>query len=410
MDHRRDKTGVGAEPCRCASIGALRTSDLDYDLPHELIATHPAARRDAARMMVLRTGQEHAQHGTVHDLPKYLRPGDLLVINQTRVVPARIIGHRSDSGGRVEGLFLRTIGDNRWSMFLRSNGKLRIGHRIELLDRAMAPSGIRLELIAAPSVHGDETWQVRIETDADVTGDRTLQILDTVGRTPLPPYILKARRQTTAVPEPVPDDQDRSMYQTIYATEPGSVAAPTAGLHFTHELLNSLGDSEITIARLTLHVGAGTFRPITAEYVQQHVMHREWYTVPSETLDAIRQTRRGGGRIIAVGTTSVRCLESLGWDGRSACHVQAAGGVSGTTDLLIAPGYRFRLIDGMLTNFHLPRSTLLSLVGAYAGLDRLLAAYRTAVRMGYRFYSYGDCMLLIPSSANTTDGAETPRC
>ncbi|MBL1218034.1 MAG: tRNA preQ1(34) S-adenosylmethionine ribosyltransferase-isomerase QueA [Planctomycetes bacterium] len=374
----------------------LRTSDLEYHLPPELIATQPAARRDDARMMVLPRDLGNPDHHSVRDLPSYLNAGDLLVLNQTRVVPARVVGKRCDTGGAVEGLYLGVSADNGWSMMLRSNGRLRAGQRIELVDADDQPSGIHLELVSPPAAETGNTWHVIVEGGQGpaAADDDTLQILNRVGRTPLPPYILKARQRRADHDESrIADAEDRSMYQTVYATEPGSVAAPTAGLHFTDHLLGKLVDGGVRIAKLTLHVGAGTFKPITAEYVQQHAMHREWYSVPGSTLDAIANARQAGGRIVAVGTTSVRCLESLDPECLSvsgAAHRE----VTGTTDLLITPGYPFRLVDGLLTNFHLPCSTLLALVGAFVGLERLLSAYRIAVDRRYRFYSYGDCMLI----------------
>lgn len=379
----------------------LPTDALDYDLPESLIATRPAEPRDSARMLVMRRSGGEIEHRHVRDLHEYLGPGDLMIFNNTKVIPARFLGRRLDTGGKVEGLYLDSLSDGSWQVMLRSNGRLRSGHRIGLVDAEGQPSGHVLELVgraedAAEGFGGE--WLVRPQA-ADGRAI-TPACLDEVGLTPLPPYIRRARRGET-----FGDAQDRRWYQTVYAdsSQSGSVAAPTAGLHFTPELLDAIDEKGVKRCQVTLHVGAGTFKPISAKTVQAHHMHTERYEAPSETLEALRKTRRpaeGGAetRVIAIGTTTVRTLESLPPVEALAAHTGVS--LAGETDLLIAPGSEFRYVDGMLTNFHLPRSTLLALVGAFVGerdgLERLLAVYAEAVRREYRFYSYGDAMLILP--------------
>ncbi|MHC4413848.1 MAG: tRNA preQ1(34) S-adenosylmethionine ribosyltransferase-isomerase QueA [Planctomycetota bacterium] len=362
---------------------ALRTDELDFSLPPELIATRPAEPRDSARMMVLSRRDENIRHACVGDLPEYLQPADALVFNTTAVAPARLRGRRRATGGRVEGLFLEELGPGRWLTMLTSGGRLSPGEQIELDPADRRGGGHRLELVE-PHPEG---WIVR-----PLGSETTASILDEVGRTPLPPYILKARDGVE-----VPDALDRRWYQTVYADprQRRSVAAPTAGLHFTPRLLASLQDAGVRRIDVTLHVGPGTFRPITAETIEQHVMHPEQYCVGTEAVAALREVAEGArGRVVAVGSTAVRTLESLP---QPLPRPQAlAGPLSGRTDLLIAPPYRFRLVHAMLTNFHLPRSTLLALVAAMVGLPRVRAAYGEAIRHRYRFYSYGDAMLILP--------------
>jgi len=360
----------------------LETRHLDYDLPPELIATRPAEPRDGARMMVVRRGDERVDHVFVRDLPDYLEAGDAIVFNTTSVAPARLRGRRAGSGGRVECLFVEEPAPGTWLVMLQSGGRLRPGERIELLDEQGAPGETALELIEA---HPDG-WL------AHLTGPQgTVRVLERLGLTPLPPYILKARRDGGGVD--VPDALDRAWYQTVYA-DPGqrrSVAAPTAGLHFTPELLQRLRQRGVERIDVTLHVGPGTFRPITAPTVEEHLMHAEHYAVAPQALAALDRAR---GRVIAVGSTAVRTLESLP---AALPDPDSLGGpLCGRTDLLIAPPYAFRRVDGMLTNFHLPHTTLLALVAAAIGLDRVKAAYAEAVRLRYRFYSYGDAMLILP--------------
>ncbi len=354
----------------------LATEELDYPLPPELIATRPAHPRDAARMMVVSRSGDRIEHACVRDLPDFLRAGDAMVFNTTAVTPARFQGRRAGTGGRVEGLFVEHAGPQQWVVMLRSNGRLHAGDRIELLDRDGDESPHRLELIE-PHTEG---WTVAVHGPPDV--------LDRVGLTPLPPYILKARDGAE-----IADDLDRAWYQTVYAdpAQRRSVAAPTAGLHFTDDLLARLGASGVGRIDVTLHVGPGTFRPITAPTLAGHVMHGEHYSVAPGAIAALQST---GGRIIAVGTTTVRTLESLPDPLPAAASLD--GPIRGCTRLLIAPPYEPRNFAGLLTNFHLPRSTLVALVGAVVGLDRLKAIYAEAAQRRYRFYSYGDAMLILP--------------
>ncbi len=348
----------------------MRTDELDYPLPESLIATRPAEPRDSARLLVHHVGRNETEHRRVSDLPAYLEPNDVLVFNASRVVPARLIGARVDSGGRVEGLYLDALPDRGWRCMLKSNGRLRTGVRIELVGPRGGATTV-IELIERDGAG----WIVR----ADDPGDAAT-ILERVGHTPLPPYILRARA------EAVDDATDRAWYQTVYATAAArSVAAPTAGLHFTPTLLDAIDAAGATRTEVILHVGAGTFKPVTADDLRDHDMHSEQYEVPDGALDALEAAVAAGGRRIAVGTTTVRALESA-----------TRGGGVRATDLLIEPGYVFRRVDALMTNFHLPRSTLLALVAALTGLDRLKAIYAEAVDRGYRFYSYGDAMLVLP--------------
>jgi len=358
------------------------TSGLDYDLPPALIATRPAEPRDSARLLVVHPGREEIEHRRVCNLPEYLSPGDVMVFNNTMVLPARFIGQRVDTSGRVEGLFLQAdpATPERCEMMLKSNGRLRAGLHIELLSCAGQPSGHIFRLIEKLS-EPMGAWVVQSESP----GSPQLW-LDEVGITPIPPYIQRARGDTK-----VDDEADRKWYQTVYAdaAECESVAAPTAGLHFTPELLQAIDVTGVNRQEVTLHVGAGTFQPITAENLREHHMHEEWFHIGDDVLDVIQ----GQGRVIAVGTTSVRALESLPTQLPSA---PAEKSIEGATDLFIAPPYNFKHVDGMLTNFHLPRSSLLALVGAMVGMERLLEIYRIAVLEQYRFYSYGDAMLIFP--------------
>lgn len=381
----------------------LRTADLEYELPEPCIATAPASPRDSARMMVVsRSDPALLEHRRVRDLPGLLRRGDLLVLNQTRVVPARFNGVRLDSGGRVQGLFLAEAGGNlpdpvsptrRWLVLIKAR-RQSTGVRIGLLDHSGSQSGIVLELEQRdPGEPG--AWIARIETEEGHASGFGM-ILERVGLTPLPPYILQARRHAGIVPD---DEADRAAYQTVFARADeaagGSVAAPTAGLHFTPDLLQRLEDAGIDTASVLLHVGTGTFKPVETDFVEQHTMHGEWCSVPRETGRAVAQARAREGRVVAVGTTSARALESF----PTAAQLGAGGSL--ITHLLITPGFHWKHVDILLTNFHLPRSTLLALVGAFLGgnadgIERLKALYRVAIDEGYRFYSFGDAMLILP--------------
>jgi len=343
----------------------MRVDLFDYDLPKELIAQYPLPQRDRSRLMVLNRSDESIRHTLFYRIGEHLRPGDLLVINDTKVIPARLFGRKARTGGRVEMLLLREVKPRIWEVLIKPVKKLYPGVIIEF-------GGGELEAkFLGRSPSGVFTVSLRYEGELR-------EILDRIGKPPLPPYIKRE-----------PDDRDRERYQCIYAEKNGSVAAPTAGLHFTEELLEELQRMGIEIARITLHVGLGTFQPVKVKVVERHKMHSEFFHVPKEAAQAIGETRSRGGRIIAVGTTSVRTLETVA-DERG--NVAPA---SGYTDLFIYPGYRFKVVDGMVTNFHLPRSTLLMLVCAFAGREFVMKAYKEAVERRYRFYSYGDAMLIL---------------
>jgi S-adenosylmethionine:tRNA ribosyltransferase-isomerase len=369
----------------------LPTSALDYDLPPGLIATRPVEPRDSARMLVVdRREPGRLQDRIVRELPELLRPGDLLVFNTTRVLPARFHGERVGTGGRMEGLFLHEAPQDgektRWVCLLRARHTGE-GAVFEVFDRLGAKSGVRLEVIERPDGEPG-AWLVGVLGAGTASAE---EILDRIGWTPLPPYIVRARREAH---QPADEAGDRERYQTVYASEMGSVAAPTAGLHFTTGLLDRLQERGARRADVVLHVGAGTFRPVESEFVEQHPMHAEWCSMGAEAIEAVRRTRAEGGRVIAVGTTAARTLESF-----------AAAADKGDlpparlhTRLLITPGYQFRWIDGLMTNFHLPRSTLLALVAAFLGedgVDAVQRAYRHAIDKCYRFYSYGDACLFV---------------
>ncbi len=361
----------------------MLSSDLDYPLPESLIATEPVEPRDAARLMVVRrdasgTGEAAIEHRIVRELPELLRRGDLMVVNRSRVLPASFTARRAATGGRVGGLFIQEAGPRRWVVMLESRGSPRPGerivldpeHELELLERLEAG-----------------TWSAELHGPLD-----TLALLGRIGQTPLPPYILKARRRH-GLAQRRADDPGR--YNTIYAADPGSIAAPTAGLHFTGQLLERLEAAGIERAAVSLHVGPGTFLPVRTERLEAHAMHREQVSIPARTLAALRSARERGGRIVCIGTTTVRALESLPEHWPSL----ADRGWEGATELFIHPeaGFTFRFTDVLLTNFHLPRSTLLAMVATLpgVGLPRLKRWYAEAVERRYRFYSYGDAMLLL---------------
>jgi len=336
----------------------MLTSDFDYHLPAESIAQE-AAPRGQSRLLVLdRTGPE--RHAQIGDLPRLLRPGDLLVLNDTRVIPARLFG-RSDGGGRMEILLVERLGEREWEALVKPGRRARPGSAIEL------DQGLSAEVTGKR-----DDGRVRLRFSEPIEPH-----LDRLGHVPLPPYIHR------------PDTpEDRERYQTVYARRSGAIAAPTAGLHFTDELLREIERAGVGIARVTLHVGIGTFKPVTAERIEEHRMERERYEIGEEPAAAIRGARAEGRRVVAVGTTVVRTLEAAALAGSG--DVEAG---SASTDLFIAPGFRFQAVDTLLTNFHLPCSTLLMLVSAFVGRERILAAYEEAIREGYRFYSYGDAML-----------------
>jgi len=354
----------------------VRVNLFDYNLPTELIAQQPLPQRSASRMLVLHRDDGAIEHRRFTDLPEYLRAGDCLVINQTRVIPARLLGRRS-TGGQVELLLLEPLGNGCWEVLARPAGRLTVGERIDF-------SGEITATVAEKLSQGRRV--VSIECQGEL-----MTALNCVGLTPLPPYIHREQQPPgeASAQQQAQEVADRARYQTVYARQPGAVAAPTAGLHFDEEILERLAAYDVGIARITLHVGLGTFRSVRVENIEEHDMDVERYQVAAQAAQAINACRADGGRIIAVGTTVVRTLETLADDsGQIAAD-------SGETSLFIYPGYQFRAVDMLLTNFHLPRSTLLMLVSALAGRERVLSAYQEAVSRHYRFYSYGDCMLII---------------
>jgi S-adenosylmethionine:tRNA ribosyltransferase-isomerase len=354
----------------------MLTSDLDYDLPPDLIAQEPPAERTAARMLVLDRTTGARQHCTISDLPELLRPGDLLVLNDTRVIPARLAGAWADTGGAVELLLLEegTGSDGAdmsapcWLCLCGSGRRPRPGLRL-------AFGALSAEIV---SVAGEGRVVARFEAPRPL-----LEMLETHGRTPLPPYI---RRQADDARAPA----DRARYQTVYARQPGAVAAPTAGLHFTEALFAALAARGIGRAFVTLHVGLGTFRPVQAEVLDDHRMEAERYELPPATAAAVAACRAAGGRVVAVGSTTVRTLETV-----AAAHGGDVVAAAGRSSLFLRPPHAFRAVDVLLTNFHLPRSTLLAMVCAFAGRELVLDAYREAVARRYRFFSYGDAMLIV---------------
>lgn len=341
----------------------MLTSEFDYELPDRLVAQHPAPRGES-RLMVLR-GVEPPLHRHIADLPTFLEPGDLLVVNDTRVIPARLMARRPVTGGAVEIFLVEKSAEREWICLTKPGRKARPGERLELAD------GLCAEIVER---RGDGKRLVRFTQPIEPW-------LDDLGRVPLPPYIKRPA-----------EPRDHRDYQTIFARQPGAIAAPTAGLHFTDRLVESLEARGVGIARLTLHVGIGTFKPVTTELVHEHSMDPERYVIPAATSERLAETRAHGGRIVAVGTTVVRTLE-----GAAARHGWPLPAGPGSTDLFIRPGHRFRVVQGLLTNFHLPRSTLLMLVCAFAGREAILAAYAEAVAADYRFFSYGDAMLILPA-------------
>lgn len=346
----------------------MKTLAFDYDLPSHLIAQEPSAQRDHSRLLVARRGTASLSHHVFHELPELLDPGDLLVLNDTRVLPARLLGRRAKTGGRWEGLFLRQQPEGWWELLCQTRGRLTVGETV-----LVEPGPLALTLVGRT---GDGHW---LAQPGDVPASVPFsEILARHGQVPLPPYIRKGRAG--------PDDQDR--YQTVYAQRMGAVAAPTAGLHFTPALFERLRQHGVAWTFVTLHVGLGTFQPIQVEDVSAHRMHREWGDLSLQASEAIHACRARGGRVVAVGTTSVRVLET----------VTAAGPLrpwSGETDLFIYPPYTFQAVDALITNFHLPRTSLLLLVSAFGGIDLIRQAYKTAVEQEYRFFSYGDAMLIL---------------
>ena len=362
----------------CWSEYDVRTDELDFDLPEELIARSPAMPRDSARLMVVsRSDESVLHHARVRDLPAFLSPGDTMVFNTTRVIPARFVGVNLNTGGKVTGLYIEE-GENtdEWRVLLKMR-RHRAGARVRLGDEA---DGVVLELIERDS--DDGVWRVRVDAKADG--------LDRVGLVPLPPYILSARRHAG---EAENRDEDVKQYQTVYADEPGSVAAPTAGLHFTPELLARLNAMGVGRADVLLHVGRGTFLPVDAEVFEDHPMHSERCRMDTRTYQRLVDTRKRGGRVIPVGSTSCRTIEAF-----AALGGEGKGGGEIDTDILISPGYQWQLTDGLMTNFHLPRSTLIAMVAALfpGGTARVRHIYAEAIKERYRFFSFGDAMLILP--------------
>lgn len=341
----------------------MKTADFDYELPQELIAQDPLEQRDSSRLLILDKKTGERTHRIFHDIIDYLHEGDCLVINNTKVIPARLIGEREGTGGKVEVLLLKRKTDNVWETLVKPGKKARPGIRLSF--------GGGLLHAEVQEVVDEGNRLIRFEYEGIFE-----EILDQLGQMPLPPYITHQLK-------------DKNRYQTVYAKYEGSAAAPTAGLHFTEELLQKIQEKGVKIARVTLHVGLGTFRPVKVDDVTQHHMHTEFYHVSQEAADIINETKKQGGRVICVGTTSCRTIESAA-DGQGV--VQAT---EGDTDIFIYPGYQFKVLDCLITNFHLPESTLLMLVSALAGKENIMAAYKEAVEMKYRFFSFGDAMLII---------------
>ena len=340
------------------------TKDYYYDLPEELIAQDPLEDRSSSRLMVLGKKSGEVSHHHFRDILDYLRPGDCLVINNTRVIPARLIGTKKETGAHVEILLLRRKKDDIWETLVKPGKKLRPGAEVTFGDGSLTAT--ILDVVEG----GDRLVQFHYDGIFE-------EVLDRLGEMPLPPYIKHKLK-------------DRDRYNTVYAKFDGSAAAPTAGLHFTKELLEEVKEKGVNIAQVTLHVGLGTFRPVKVDDVREHEMHTEWSRVTQETADLINQTKENGGRIIAVGTTSVRTLETVAdEDG----HMKAQ---EGDTSIFIYPGYKWKVVDGLITNFHLPESTLIMLVSSLAGREHVLAAYKEAVKERYRFFSFGDAMYINP--------------
>ena len=362
---------------------SLRTADFSFDLPGELIAQHAADRRDGARMLVLHRSEQRWEHRLFTDLPRYLRAGDIAVFNNTKVIPARLFAQKPGTGGKAEIFLLEENSDQTWQALMRCRRRPGAGQHLEL------EGGGRAEVV---DYGAEGRVTIRFVTDVPF-----MEYLATHGHTPLPPYIKRVTGDQCSVTSedgklgtdhrsPI---TDKERYQTVYARHPGAVAAPTAGLHFTPEMLAILEGLGVRRAELTLHVGLGTFRPVKTENVVDHLMHEERYEVTEDAARRIASARAAGGRVLAVGSTSVRTLESVTRDHGSVV------GASGRTDIFIYPPYPFRTVDLMLTNFHLPQSTLLMMVCALAGHAFVLRAYAEAVRERYSFFSYGDCMLIV---------------
>ena len=340
----------------------MKVKNFNFELPQELIAQHPMEKRDESRLMVVNKMSSEIEHKKFKDIIEYLNPGDCLVLNDTRVLPARLLGEKEGSGGKMEFLLLKRIDVDHWETLVKPGKKAKIGARF-----IFGNGELKAQIISV-SEGGSRIVQFEFEGIFE-------EVLDRLGEMPLPPYITEKL-------------EDKERYQTVFSREIGSAAAPTAGLHFTEDLLRQIKAKGIKIAFVTLHIGLGTFRPVKAEVVEDHEMHSEFYVLNSETADIINETKGNGGRIIAVGTTSNRTLESISNENG---RVEEK---SGWTDIFIYPGYKFKIVDALITNFHLPESTLIMLVSAFAGRDLVMGAYDMAVKEKYRFFSFGDAMFL----------------
>ena len=339
----------------------MKLTDFDYDLPEELIAQTPVEPRNSSRLMVLDPVEKSIEHRHFYDLKEYLEPGDTLIFNDTRVMPARLLGWREGTGGKVEVFLLRRIDGDTWETLVKPGRKAREGQVVRFSDELTCT-------VQETTDFGGRIVKFSYEGIFE-------EILDRLGETPLPPYIHEKLA-------------DRERYQTVYSREQGSAAAPTAGLHFTKEQMAELKEMGVNLGFVTLHVGLGTFRPVSVETVEEHVMHKEYYSISQETADLMKATKAAGKRVIAVGTTSIRTLESA---------ATAVGEIAGRTDwtnIFIYPGYEFKIVDGIVTNFHLPKSTLIMLISAFAGREFVLKAYEQAVKERYRFFSFGDAMMI----------------
>lgn len=341
----------------------MKTSDFDYDLPKELIAQDPLEDRSASRLMVLHRKSGTIEHRVFHDIVEYLRPGDCLVRNNTKVIPARLFGMREDTGATIELLLLKRRENDVWETLVKPGKKARTGARLVFGDNHL--TGEIIDVLE----DGNRLIQFHYEGIFE-------EILDELGQMPLPPYITHKLK-------------DKNRYQTVYAKYEGSAAAPTAGLHFTEELFQKIEEKGVKVANVTLHVGLGTFRPVKVDDVTKHHMHTEFYRVDQEAADLMNETKKNGGRIICVGTTSCSTIESAA-DEQGVIHPG-----QGDTSIFIYPGYKFKMLDALITNFHLPESTLLMLVSALAGKDQIMNAYETAVKEKYRFFSFGDAMIIL---------------
>lgn len=340
----------------------MKVSDFDFYLPEELIAQHPLEKRDSSRLMVLDKKTGEIEHKSFHDVIDYLNKGDTLVLNNTRVMPARLIGEKEETGGKIEFLLLKRIEGDKWECLAKPGKRAKIGQRFTFGDGKLKCTVVDIV----------EEGNRIIEFSYDGIFE---QVLDELGEMPLPPYITEKL-------------EDKERYQTVYSKEKGSAAAPTAGLHFTEELLKEIKAKGINIAYLTLHVGLGTFRPVKVEDINEHIMHSEYYFLDKENAELINETKKRGNKVIAVGTTSTRTLETIG-DENGFVREQ-----SGWTDIFIYPGYKYKVIDELITNFHLPESTLIMLVSALSGKENVMKAYNEAVKEGYRFFSFGDSMII----------------